>query len=87
VNQLIFGTNGDGSGFADELVVEVLARATDGSGRKRGVERVLEGWRLSGGPCDLSKLDSIKAIFAKALPETVRAHSTLDPGACSDTSS
>jgi len=48
-----------------ELVVEVLVRS-GGEGRRRAVERVLEGWSDSkGGPCELNEMESLKAIWSK----------------------
>ena len=54
----------DGAGPSDdgEMVLEVLSRAPEGRGRN--VERTLEGWSSAAdGPCSLTELDSLKAIF------------------------
>ncbi len=45
---LVFGPGGEGSGGAGEFVAEVVVRE-GGAGRKRGVERVLEGWATTRG--------------------------------------
>lgn len=59
---LVFGSGGGGSGSAGEFVAEVVVRE-GGAGRKRGVERVLEGWATAlGGPCELMELESIKPL-------------------------
>ncbi|KAF9481381.1 hypothetical protein BDN70DRAFT_763951, partial [Pholiota conissans] len=63
---LVFGTNGEGSGNSTEFVIELIVR--EGSGKNRGVERVLEGWSDSlGGPCDLTALESIKPFTKKQI--------------------
>jgi elongator complex protein 5 len=62
--QLIFGADGEGGGHQTEFVLEVIAR--EGSGRHRGVERVLEGWSISqGGPCELTGLESLSHLLKK----------------------
>lgn len=67
VEELVYGNAGEGSGAADEMVVEVLVRgeSADGTGRrKKGVERTLDGWI---GPqnavVELNDLASLKRIF------------------------
>ncbi|KAI5124685.1 hypothetical protein M0805_004293 [Coniferiporia weirii] len=79
VEQLVFGTGGEGGaggGPSDELVVEVVVRARGGdapfsnalpnSARRRGVERVLEGWcAAKGGPVELEELESLKGVWRK----------------------
>ncbi|KAI0374221.1 hypothetical protein BV20DRAFT_1011008, partial [Pilatotrama ljubarskyi] len=64
--KLVFGTGGEGSGL-QEFVVEIILRGgADGSGRRRGVERVLEGWSPAvGGPCELRELEELKALWSK----------------------
>ncbi|KAF7964855.1 hypothetical protein HWV62_2115 [Athelia sp. TMB] len=64
-DKLVFGPNGDGGGgtVKGELVVEIIVRA-GGEGRRRAVERVMEGWAdAKGGPCELSAMDSLKSIW------------------------
>jgi len=63
-DRLVYGPDGEGSGGAGsgELVVEVLLRKS--SGRKKGVERSLEGWSR-GSPCELTELESLKGIWNK----------------------
>lgn len=75
VEQLVFGPDGEGGaggGPSDEIVVEILVRgrgveaATTGlpSSRRKGVERVLEGWNESrDGACSLADLDSLRSIM------------------------
>ncbi|KAI0348002.1 hypothetical protein BDW22DRAFT_1350132 [Trametopsis cervina] len=70
---LVFGADGEGYG-GSEIVVELVVRST-GDGRRRGVERALEGWIVEGdvpGPCDLRKLDSLRSIWSQrgAVQET-----------------
>ncbi|KAF8203606.1 hypothetical protein BJ912DRAFT_202268 [Pholiota molesta] len=68
---LVFGPNGEGSGNSSEFVAELIVR--EGAGRKRGVERVLEGWsNVLGGPCELTALESIKPL-AKKQTEPIQA--------------
>ncbi|KAI0669950.1 hypothetical protein C8Q78DRAFT_992363 [Trametes maxima] len=80
--KLVFGSAGEGSGLP-EFAVEVLVRgggsAGDGvSGRRRGVERVLEGWSASmGGLCELRKLESLRPLWSKKMP--VETQSAPDP--------
>ncbi|KAI0335326.1 hypothetical protein GY45DRAFT_902702 [Cubamyces sp. BRFM 1775] len=64
--KLVFGQGGEGGGLP-EFVAEVLVRGgADGSGRRRGVERVLEGWSPSlGGPCELRELEDLRILWAK----------------------
>ena len=65
--KLVFGPGGDGSGSPQEFVVEVLVRGgADATGRRRGAERVLEGWSAAaGGPCELHQLESLKPLWFK----------------------
>ncbi|KAH8120336.1 hypothetical protein DFH11DRAFT_1539496 [Phellopilus nigrolimitatus] len=79
VERLVFGADGAGGaggGPSDELVVEVLVRgrggdapisnAGPGSGRRRGVERVLEGWcAAKGGSVTLEELDSLRGVWRR----------------------
>ncbi|EGN97984.1 hypothetical protein SERLA73DRAFT_182795 [Serpula lacrymans var. lacrymans S7.3] len=57
--------SGSRSGKADmrEMVVEVLVRGK-GDGRKRAVERTLEGWRGQC-PCELEALESLKSVMLR----------------------
>ncbi|KAF8237803.1 hypothetical protein L208DRAFT_1421463 [Tricholoma matsutake] len=65
--RLVFGNDGEGSGSTTEFVLEVLVRSLNGSGRKRGVERTLEGWSsIEGGTCELTKLESLKTLWRKS---------------------
>lgn len=62
--QLVFGADGQGSGHQTEFVVEAVMR--EGSGRNRGVERILEGWSIiHGGPCELTGLESLNHLLKK----------------------
>ncbi|KAG6850508.1 hypothetical protein H0H93_012509 [Arthromyces matolae] len=65
IERLVYGTNGDGdgSGRAVEMAVDVLVRG--GDGKKRGFERELEGWSLFEGPCDLTKLERLKEVWIR----------------------
>ncbi|KAG5648035.1 hypothetical protein DXG03_007070 [Asterophora parasitica] len=65
VDRLVYGASGEGAGSATEIVVEILIRGGEGSGRKRGIERELEGWTLVDGPCDLTKLESLRGLWGK----------------------
>jgi elongator complex protein 5 len=65
--RLVFGSDGEGSGSTTEFVVEVLVRGLHGSGKKRGIERSLEGWSSSeGGVCQLAKLESLKTLWGRS---------------------
>jgi elongator complex protein 5 len=70
-DRLVFGVDGEGSGSSSEMVVEILIRGLNVSGRKRGVERVLEGWSTFNGACDLMTLESLKGIGSKRAIEEV----------------
>ncbi|KAF8168050.1 hypothetical protein B0H34DRAFT_792706 [Crassisporium funariophilum] len=70
--RLVFGSGGEGSGHPTEFVAEIIVR--DAAGRKRGVERDLEGWSVGkGGPCKLTTLESLKHIFKKQKEQQVSA--------------
>ena len=63
--KLVFGEGGRGSG-SEEVIIEVLVRGADDTGRRRGIERVLEGWKiLSTSACELSQLESLKPLWAR----------------------
>lgn len=64
---LIFGHGGEGSGGHREMVVEVIARGGAGtSGRRRAVERSLEGWDIDQGQSvDLSQMSSLVSIWQR----------------------
>ncbi|KAG6911926.1 hypothetical protein DXG01_000173 [Tephrocybe rancida] len=68
VERLVYGSkaNGEGSGGIAEIVVEILIRG--GDGRKRGIDREIEGWSASMGPCDLTKLEGLKGVWTKKAP-------------------
>jgi elongator complex protein 5 len=60
--RLVFGPAGQGSGHPSEIVVELIVR--EGTGRKRGVDRVLEGWSGKKS-CELGELESLKDLMNK----------------------
>ncbi|CDO75260.1 hypothetical protein BN946_scf184967.g13 [Trametes cinnabarina] len=64
--KLVYGSAGEGSGLQD-FVVEILVRGgADATGRRRGVERELEGWSPAlGGPCEVRELDSLKSLCSE----------------------
>lgn len=64
---LVFGQGGDGSGGQDEMVVEVLVRGrSDASGRRKAVERFLEGWDIQKNqPVSLSQMSSLASIYRR----------------------
>ncbi|VDB99679.1 unnamed protein product [Peniophora sp. CBMAI 1063] len=67
VEKLIFGSEGPGleEGWS-EIVLEVLIRgASANSEKRRGVERVLEGWSSTKGSCDLTDLESLRSIWTR----------------------
>lgn len=50
------------------MVESIIRGGSDGSGRRRGVERTLEGWLSSTGtPCELSVLESLKIIWSRKI--------------------
>ncbi|PSR72374.1 hypothetical protein PHLCEN_2v11717 [Hermanssonia centrifuga] len=75
--KLVFGSNGEGNG-GGEIVVEVLTRDSDGSGRRKGVERTLEGWSIARSSCELSDLESLRPLFKRKKGTNMSMHLT-DP--------
>ena len=67
-DRLVFGPGGEGCGDAGtgEFAVEILLRGGDDGlgGRRKGVERVLEGWS-GNGPCELTELQILKGIWTR----------------------
>lgn len=61
--RLVFGPRGEGGEHPSEIVIELIVR--EGIGRKRGVERVLEGWSSvqDTGFCQLTALESLKDLM------------------------
>jgi len=71
-DRLVFGAGGEGYGGKEEMVVEVLVRGgVNGSGKLRGVERILEGW-TGAGACELNTLESLKNLWIYKTAEEVR---------------
>ncbi|KAI0067680.1 hypothetical protein BV25DRAFT_1819089 [Artomyces pyxidatus] len=64
VEHLVFGSGGDGAG-GDDAVVEVLVRVPPAGEKRRGVERVLEGWAAARGACALGELESLKKLWVR----------------------
>lgn len=60
--RLVFGPGGEGSGHPSEIVVELIIR--EASRRKRGVERILEGWS-NASSCELRALETLKDSMNK----------------------
>ncbi|KZT74672.1 hypothetical protein DAEQUDRAFT_807015 [Daedalea quercina L-15889] len=67
--KLVFGAEGEGSG-GGAFLVEVLVRGADAGGRRRGVEKGLEGWSADA-PCELSSLAALKPLFVRRVVEEV----------------
>ncbi|KAJ3847391.1 hypothetical protein EV368DRAFT_51266 [Lentinula lateritia] len=78
VENLVFGQGGDGSGGQDEMVAEVLVRGrSDASGRRKAVERFLEGWDVrKNQPVSLSQMSSLASIYRR---KTFVAEAAPDP--------
>ncbi|KAJ7293632.1 hypothetical protein C8J57DRAFT_33394 [Mycena rebaudengoi] len=75
--KLIFGPGGEGSGDASEIVIEVLVRGDgDSSGRRRGVERTLQGWSFAQGPCLLAEIETLKSLWSRNVAEPTVADPT-----------
>lgn len=65
---LVFGPNGEGYG-GDEIVVEIVIRSS-GEGRRRGIDRELEGWIVEGdfaGAYELKRLVSLSGIWNRKI--------------------
>ncbi|PBK77270.1 hypothetical protein ARMSODRAFT_272069 [Armillaria solidipes] len=71
LERIIFGQDGEGSGPSGEFVVEVILRGGgDHSGRRKAVERVLEGWDVTqSSPVELTSMESLKKVFGKTAVE------------------
>ncbi|KAK0233172.1 hypothetical protein IW262DRAFT_55888 [Armillaria fumosa] len=67
LERIIFGQDGEGSGSSGEFVVEVILRCGGNhSGRRKAVERVLEGWDVTrSSPVELTSMESLKKVFGK----------------------
>lgn len=65
-DKLVWGSDGEGGCHSsnDDIVLEVVKRG-GGENRKKGVERVLEGWINGKGPCELERLPALKNVFGK----------------------
>lgn len=57
----------EGDHRTEEIVVEVLLRGSGASshGKRRSVERALEGWSSKAGACELNELSSLKGIWGR----------------------
>lgn len=76
VEHLVYDIGGLGSGGGwDEAVLEVVVRAqvAIAEGKRRGTERVLEGWSQALGPCDLTELEGLRTIWTKSSTDDVCA--------------
>ncbi|KAJ7103481.1 hypothetical protein B0H15DRAFT_215891 [Mycena belliarum] len=74
--RLIFGTDGEGTGDNDELVIEVILRG-DGEGlRRRGVDRTLQGWSITRGLRPLSDLNTLRSLWSRTVVEPTVADPT-----------
>lgn len=82
VERLSFGPSGEGSGSGSEFVIEILARGINNHSRKRGTERVLEGWDSNKNlPCSISDLQDLKLLFSqKPVTEVIAFHDILFTG-------
>ncbi|KAK0478440.1 hypothetical protein IW261DRAFT_1483551 [Armillaria novae-zelandiae] len=67
LERIIFGQDGEGSGSSGEFIVEIILRGGgDLSGRRKAVERVLEGWDVTrSSPVELTSMESLKKLFGK----------------------
>ena len=85
--RLIFGNNGEGSGDSEEIVIEVLVRCP---GKKRAVQRALEGWSINSGiSCELTALEGVRYLWVRQTVFEVQSISLLPriaPILCTDTS-
>lgn len=64
VERLSFGPGGEGTGCSHEMIIEIVIRGTSTQSRKRGIERMLEGWNsIKNLPCAISDLQDLKTLF------------------------
>ncbi|KIK71057.1 hypothetical protein GYMLUDRAFT_149395 [Collybiopsis luxurians FD-317 M1] len=78
VESLIFGQGGEGSGQYNDMVLEAIVRGgTDASGRRKAVERFLEGWDTDQSrPVQLGQLRTLASIWKR---KTVVTEAAPDP--------
>ncbi|KAJ7038143.1 hypothetical protein C8F04DRAFT_1220421 [Mycena alexandri] len=69
--RLIFGPDGEGTGDTEELVIEVIVRGDAEGSRRRGVDRTLQGWSLTRGPCPLAEITALKSLWSRNIAEPV----------------
>ncbi|KAG9314405.1 hypothetical protein JVU11DRAFT_5202 [Chiua virens] len=79
---LVYGSDGSGTcsgGGADlqEFVVELTVRGIAAEGRKRGIERTIEGWSGTR-PENLQRLDALKSIWSRGKSSDEVSHLALD---------
>ncbi len=66
VTRIVYGTGGEGSGGSEEFIVEVVSRGGENGGRRKAVERVLEGWDIKQSlAVELAEMSSLKALFGQ----------------------
>ncbi|KAJ7786377.1 hypothetical protein B0H16DRAFT_1490240, partial [Mycena metata] len=69
--RLIFGPDGEGTGDTEELVIEVIVRGDAEGSRRRGVDRTLQGWSLTRGPCPLPEITALKSLWSRNIAEPI----------------
>ena len=70
--KLIFGPGAPGC-EGEEFLVEIVLRSADGSSRRRGIDRSLEGWQTAtNAACEISQLADLKSLWSKRPIEQVR---------------
>jgi elongator complex protein 5 len=79
IDRLVFGRGGEGRAGATkgEAVIEILVRGHSDGGRRRGIDRVLEGWSATLGPCELSELETLKSVWTPATVQVIPPRSSL----------
>ncbi|KAK7064180.1 hypothetical protein R3P38DRAFT_3249763 [Favolaschia claudopus] len=75
--RLIFGSEGEGAGDDDEMLIEVIVRGDGGDGlRRRCVDRTLQGWSLTRGLGPLPDMVSLRPLFSRTVAEPSAADPT-----------
>ncbi|KAH6917335.1 hypothetical protein BKA70DRAFT_1555865 [Coprinopsis sp. MPI-PUGE-AT-0042] len=78
MNEMVFGNNPQIARGNKEILLELVIRRPAGQGaKKRSVERELEAWSESRGPCEWTELECLKSITNKST--SLEPEATADP--------
>jgi elongator complex protein 5 len=67
MKDMVFGNTPQISRGSKEILLEVVIRRPTSQGlKKRSVDRELEAWSTSLGPCEWNQLDCLKSVMVKS---------------------